>query len=143
MNSSLSILKKLNETKEVAYTVYKDNVGTFNTILTEWDFIQEWTGTDVTSPHIECIEVDGDKIHVECELWDPDLDDYVFCDGGDFEAPEIVKMLDDVDFNKSFNVYEDAKPIYSAIAQLVDWDKVSDTLYDLVRNELNIQEKEN
>lgn len=126
MNRSLDILKRLTEGVD-----FSTNLDTFNQILTEWDFIQEWTGTDITSPHIECIEVNGDKIHVECELWDPDLDDYVFCDGGDFEAPEIVKMLNEVDFDRCFNVYEAAKPIYNEVSKLVDWDKVSDVLYDL------------
>ena len=129
MNRSLDILKRLTEGVD-----FSTNLDTFNQILTEWDFIQEWTGTDITSPHIECIEVNGDKIHVECELWDPDLDDYVFCDGGDFEAPEIVKMLNEVDFDRCFNVYEAAKPIYNEVSKLVDWDKVSDVLYDLAEN---------
>ena len=112
-------------------------VDEFNNILCQWDFIQEWTHTDITEPHIECIEVNGNKIHVECELWDPDLDDYVFCDGGDYEAPNVIELLNKADFYKSYNVYEEAKPIYDSISALIDWNRVSDVLYDLRDSELN------
>ena len=115
---------------------FSSNLDTFNQILTEWDFIQGYTGTDVVDPHIECIEINGDKIHVECELWDPDLDDYVFCDGGDYEAPEIIKMIEEANFDDCFNVYEVAKPIYDKIADLIDWNKISDVLFDLVDSSL-------
>lgn len=122
---------------------YKENVDKFNQVIGEWDFIQGYTGSDVVDPHIECIDIDGNKIHVECEIWDPDVDDYIFCSGGDFEAPNIIEMLNSADFDNCFNVYEVAAPIYKEVSQLIDWDKVSDTLFDLRDNELNIQEKEN
>jgi hypothetical protein len=134
---SLNIIKKLVEGTEVN----SNNVETFNQILTEWDFIQGYTNGDVVDPHIECIEVNGDNIHVECEIWDPDVDDYVFCSGGDFKAPEIISMLDKADFDHCANVYEVAAPIYKEVEKLIDWDKVSNTLFDLRDNELNIQEK--
>lgn len=122
---------------------YKDNIDKFNQIIGEWDFIQGYTGGDVLDPHIGSVEINGDKLHIECELWDPDVDDYVFCSGGDFEAPDIITMLNEADFDNCFNVYEVAAPIYKEIEKLIDWNKVSDTLFDLRDNELNIQEREN
>lgn len=110
---------------------YKDSIDTFNQIITEWDFLG-----DVTDPYVSNIVVNGDEIGVTCEFWDPDVDDYISCDGGTFKAPEIVKMLKEVDFNKSSNVYEDARPIFDELNQLVDWNKVSDELYRLRDAEL-------
>ncbi len=110
---------------------YEDNVATFNQIIGEWDFIQ-----DVTDPHIAGISVEGNMIGISCEIWDPDVDDYISCDGGDFNAPDIIKMLEEADFDHAFNVYEVARPIYTALSQLVDWDKVSNTLFELRDKEL-------
>lgn len=115
---------------------YEDNVNTFNQIIGEWDFIQGYTGSDVVDPHIGYIQVNNNTIQVSCEIWDPDVDDYVSCDGGSFEAPEIIASLNKADFDNSFNVYEVASPIYSDISQLIDWDKVSSELFALRDKEL-------
>lgn len=113
--------------------VGNDNLETFNDILGEWDFIGE-----VTNPYVSGVMIDnGDTIGVSCELWDPDLDDYVSVDGGSYKAPEIVQMINSADFENSFNRYEVARPIVSAIENLVDWDKVSDELYKQVHTEMN------
>lgn len=125
-NTSLKIFNKLTEGVD-----YSNNLDTFNQIITEWDFLG-----DVTDPYVAGVSVDGDKIGVSCELWDPDVDDFVSCDGGEFEAPEIVKMLKEVDFNNTADVYQEARPIYQAISQLIDWDTVSDTLFKLRDEEL-------
>jgi len=122
-NISVGIMKSLKEEAS-----FESKVDDFNTACCEWDFIQGWTAGDVTSPHIQGIDIDGNKISVTCELWDPDLDDYLSCDGGTFEAPEIIKLINETDFG--FSIYEASRPIYQDIAALIDWDTVDKTLYD-------------
>ena len=130
-NASLKIYNRLTESID-----YSDNLGTFNQILTEWDFIQQYTVGDVTSPYISNVTIDGDNITVSCEIWDPDTDDFVSCDGGTFESPEIIKMIKEANFDSTANVYEEAQPIYQALSRFISWDEVSKELYKLRDEEL-------
>ena len=133
MNRSLDILKRLTEGVD-----YSNNLTIFNQILTEWDFIQDYIGQDITDPYLAGVSIDGDKIGVSCELWDPDIDDFVSVSGGDFEAPEIVNAIKNANFDSTADIYAEAKPIYYDISNLIDWNKVSDELY----SELHKQKEE-
>lgn len=113
-----------------------ENLRALNELLGEWDFI-----VDVTDPYISSIDIDGDKISISCELWDPDLDDYVSIDGGEYEAPEIVDMINKADFfqdRDTMSYYNEANDILTAIAQKTDWNAICDKLYD----ELHKQRRE-
>jgi hypothetical protein len=133
MNRSLDILKRLTEGVD-----YSNNLTIFNQILTEWDFIQDYIGQDITEPYLAGVSIDGDKIGISCELWDPDIDDFVSVSGGDFEAPEIVNAIKNANFDSTADIYAEAKPIYYDISNLIDWNKVSDDLY----SELHKQKEE-
>ena len=125
-NMSQAIYNRLTEGRD-----YSNTVDTFNEIITEWDFLG-----DVTDPYVSGIGINGDDIEISCEMWDPDIDDYIGCDGGTFTAPDIVDMIKKADFNNCDDVYAEARPIFDALCQLVDWDEVSKELYSKRDKEL-------
>lgn len=105
-----------------------NNLATLNEILGEWDFVS-MTG-DVTEPYISYVKINGDKINVTIELWDPVLDDYVSIDGGEYAAPEIVDMINKADF--SDDRYSVADNIATNMYLMLDdnYRKLRDQLYD-------------
>ena len=125
-NISLNIINKL---KERVDSKLNRNINIINDLCNDWDFIG-----DATEPHICSIGVDGNSIKVDCELFHPDLDDYVSYYCGEFEAPDIVKSIETADFedgvsDTSIN-YRAANDILGSISNLLDWDTISEVLYD-------------
>lgn len=107
-------------------SVNENNLTDLNNLLADWDFIG-----DVTYPYICNIHVNGNYISADMELWDPDLDDYVSVAIDDFEAPDIVKSINEFDPNG--DDVADARSIVSDISSRIDWKKYSKKLV----NELN------
>ena len=123
MNLYESFRKNLKESEDNLQA----NLKALNELISEWDFVNA-----VTEPYISSIAINGDTIDISCELWDPDLDDYVSIDGGKYKLPEVVDMIRNADYlqdRDDASYYSEARDILTAIEQKIDWDDICKRLY--------------
>lgn len=99
----------------------------FEIICGDWDY----RNINMTDPHLQSIQIIGNNILINCELFSPDIDDYVFCDGGIISDKSLVKKFKKLDLKKKTDVLEFMADIESKI----NWDKVNKNLYDEVSKE--------
>lgn len=105
----------------------KEKIELFNELCGNWDF----RDIDMTEPHLEGIEINENTIKVYCELYSPEFDDYVSCDGGLFKNKWLVSEFNNLDLRDDEEVID----FINEIEDLIDWDKVSDNLYNQVEKE--------
>lgn len=86
---------------------------------------------DMTEPHLQSIQIIGNDILISCELFSPEIDDYVSCDGGIINNKDLIIGFRQLDLNKKNNVLE----FISAIENFINWDEVNKKLYDEVKKE--------
>ncbi len=109
----------------------------FEVICGDWDY----RNIDMTEPHLQGIQViDNHHIGISCELFSPDLDEYVSCDGGIVEDKKLVKKFKKLNFDKQDEVLN----FISDINSLIDWDKINNDLFDQVnldKEKLKLEEE--
>ena len=86
---------------------------------------------DMTEPHLQSIQIIGNDILISCELFSPEIDDNVSCDGGIINNKDLIIGFRQLDLNKKNNVLE----FISAIENFINWDEVNKKLYDEVKKE--------
>lgn len=106
----------------------------FEIICGNWDY----RNIDMTEPHLQSIQIIGNDILISCELFSPEIDDYVSCDGGIISDKNLVKKFNDLDLTNRKNVLG----FIADIETHINWDKVNKDLYDEIEKEINnIKEK--
>lgn len=86
---------------------------------------------DMTKPHLQSIQIIGNDILISCELFSPETDDYVSCDGGIINNKDLIIEFRQLDLNKKNNVLE----FISTIENFINWNEVNKKLYDTVEKE--------
>lgn len=99
----------------------------FEIICGDWDY----RNIDITNPHLQGIQLVNNKIEISCELFSPDIDDYVSCDGGTINDIKIINDFENLDLENKNEVLD----FISDIENLIDWDKVSNDLDSEVEKE--------
>lgn len=115
----------------------------FTDLCGDWDY----RNIDMTEPHLQNIGIINDNIIlISCELFSPEIDDYVSCEGGIISDQNMIKRFIDLDLMNREKVLK----FISEIENYIDWDKVNKKLSDEVNKEKeninsenfnNIQEK--
>lgn len=103
---------------------------TFEILCGDWDY----RNIDMTEPHLQNIEIIDDDILISCELFLPEIDDYVSCEGGIISDKSMIKRFNDLDLMNR----EKVLGFILEIENHIDWDKVNKTLSDEI-----LKEKEN
>lgn len=85
----------------------------------------------MTEPHLQGIDIIQNTIIINCELYSPELDEYLSCEGGVIYDKKLIKKFKKLDLNKKKNVLE----FISAIENCINWDEVNEKLYDEVEKE--------
>jgi len=108
----------------------------FEILCGDWDY----RNIDMTEPHLQGIQIiDNHHIGISCELFSPDLDEYVSCDSGIIEDKKLVKKFKKLNLDNQDEVLN----FISDINSLIDWDKVDNDLYGQVELEkINMQDEE-
>lgn len=129
MKVNKRILESLNESEDIL----ESNLQVFNNVLADWDFIGE-----VTEPYISDVSVMGDEVSITCELWDPDVDDYVSVNGGTYNCPQFVNLMREVDLNKTDDLYGDCRNLVDILYAVSkeNWDEKVKELSSKVEEEL-------
>lgn len=89
---------------------------------------------DMTEPHLQGIDISKDYIITFCELFSPELDDYVNCFSGKFKNKTLIKEFKKMNISKENEVLD----FISKINNLIDWDKVNEDLNE--QKELKVAE---
>ncbi len=110
---------------------FKKKIEDFCDLCGDWDYRKY---DDMTEPHLQGIDIEGDKILTFCELFSPELDDYVSCDSGIFQRKDLVKSF------KKLNLYHknEVLDFIQEIECLIDWDKVSEVLHEEEEKDIEI-----
>ena len=74
----------------------------FENLCVDWDY----RNIDMTEPHLQGIEIIDNDILVNCELFSPEVDDYVSCNGGIINDKNIVKKFEDLDLTNKEDVLD-------------------------------------
>lgn len=101
----------------------------FEIICGDWNY----RNIDMTEPHLQSIQIIGNKIGISCELFSSSIDDYVFCDGGIIDNKQLVKKFKQLKLNNKYDVLK----FISDIDNLINWKQVEINLYDQVKLEKN------
>lgn len=99
----------------------------FEILCGDWDY----RNIDMTEPHLQNIEIIDNDILISCELFSPEIDDYVSCDGGIISDKNIVNKFKDLDLMSREKVLS----FISEIENHIYWDKITKSLYDEVEKE--------
>lgn len=102
----------------------------FEILCGDWDY----RNIDMIEPHLQNIEIIDNKILISCELFSPEIDDYVSCYGGIISDDKIIKEFIKLDLMDKEKVLD----YMSRIESNVNWDNANKELYDKV-----LKEKEN
>lgn len=95
----------------------------FTDLCGDWDY----RNIDMTEPHLQNIGIiDDNIILISCELFSPEIDDYVSCEGGIISDQNMIKRFIDLDLMNREKVLK----FISEIENYVDWDKVNKKLED-------------
>ena len=105
----------------------------FEVICGDWNY----RNIDMTEPHLQKIDIVQNNLLISCELFSPDLDEYLSCDGGIIKDKKLVKKFKRLNLEKKDEVLN----FISDINSLINWDKVDNDLYDQV--ELEKMQREN
>lgn len=97
----------------------------------DWDY----RNIDMTLPHIQSIDIVGNNITVEVEMFSTILDDYVSVDGGEFTDSNLVYKFNNLDLDCRNDVWEFMRDIEN----LVDWKKVDKELSLEIKEEKKIE----
>ena len=100
----------------------------FENLCVDWDY----RNIDMTEPHLQGIEIIDNDILVNCELFSPEVDDYVSCNGGIINDKNIVKKFEDLDLTNK----EDVLDFITVINNYINWEEVNTNLSDEVDKEL-------
>lgn len=99
----------------------------FTYLCDDWDY----RNIDMTEPHLQNIGIIDDNILISCELFSPEIDDYVSCEGGIISNKNMIKRFIDLDLMNREKVLK----FISEIENYIDWDKVNQKLSDEVNKE--------
>ena len=109
----------------------KNKLQKFSELCGDWDY----RNIDMTNSHIQGINIEKNRLSISCELFSPEIDDYVSCDGGTFTNKSLIKRFKNLNLNKQ----EDVLDFISSLNDLVDWGKV-----DIILNkEVELESKKN
>lgn len=100
----------------------------FENLCVDWDY----RNIDMTEPHLQSIEIIDNDILVNCELFSPEIDDYVSCNGGIINDKNIVKRFEDLDLTNK----EDVLDFITVINNYINWEEVNTNLSDEIDKEL-------
>jgi len=108
----------------------KEKLNGFAELCGEWDF----RNIDMTEAHLAGIDIVKNAIIPTCEIYSPDIDDYVSCGGNKIQSKRLVNTFKNLDLN---NLYE-VKDFIEDIESEIDWNKVEKEIL----RELEKQKKE-
>lgn len=92
----------------------------FRDICGDWDY----RSIDMTNPHIQGIDIIQNNIYVRCELFSPEIDDYVSCDGGVISNKKLIKSFEKLNLDNKSDVLK----FISKIEDKVNWKEVEHNL---------------
>lgn len=95
----------------------------FYDICGDWDYRRN---IDMTEPHLSGVDIDGDVVKFSCEMFSPEVDEYISCDAGSVKDKNLVKKFKMTNFSKKDEVLE----LIEEIEALINWRKITDKLYD-------------
>lgn len=104
----------------------------FEHICGDWDY----RNMDMTEPHLQSIQIIGNDILTNCELFSTDIDDYISCMGEIINDNNLVRKFKKLDLNYKPEVLD----FISEIESKINWDKVNKSLYDEVSKEKEQEE---
>lgn len=99
----------------------------FRNLCGDWDY----RNIDMTEPHLQGIEITGNDILISCELFSPEVDDYVSCNGGTISDKNVIKKFEDLDLTNK----EDVLDFISVINNYINWEDVNENLSDEIDKE--------
>ncbi len=99
----------------------------FINLCGDWDY----RNIDMTEPHLQGIEITGNDILISCELFSPEVDDYVSCNGGTISDKNVIKKFEDLDLTNK----EDVLDFISVINNYINWEDVNENLSDEIDKE--------
>jgi len=99
----------------------------FEILCGDWDY----RNTDMTEPHLQNIKIIDDDILISCELFSPEIDDYVSCEGGTISDKNMIKKFEELDLMNR----EEVLSFISEIENHINWDKVNKELYSEIEKE--------
>lgn len=108
-----------------------DKLEMFRDFCGDWDY----RNIDMTLPHLQSIDIVGDTISVEIEMYSTILDDYVSVDGGDFTDINLVNKFN----NLNLDCREDVWEFMEDVENLVDWKKMEKELSLEVKKNLRLE----
>ena len=77
-----------------------EKIEQFNELCGDWDF----RNIDMTSPHLQGIDIEDDKVHIYFELFSSELDEYISCDEGLFSNKKLVNKFKQLDLRDYISV---------------------------------------
>lgn len=107
----------------------KEKLNRFAELCCSWDF----RDIDMTEAHLGSIDINKKKhiIIPSCELYSPDIDDYVSCVGNKIQSKRLVNIFNNLDLNDRYEV----KEFINDIENKIDWKKIEKELYDEIEQE--------
>ena len=108
-----------------AFEILKDKTETFNSLCGDWDF----RNIDMLDSHLAGITIKSDNtIHLDCEIYSADLDEYYFCSGGNIKSKKLVETFKKLDLKERTDVLD----FISELNDKINWKDVDRKLYNLV-----------
>lgn len=103
----------------------------FEILCGDWDY----RNIDMTEPHLQNIEIIDNAILISCELFSPEIDDYVSCDGGIINDKNMINKFKDLDLMNREKVLS----FIREIENYINWDKVNKELsFEIEKEKKNI-----
>ena len=119
------VLKKIIKTKFLKGENKMKKIGEklkkFESLCGDWDYRRN---IDMTEPHLQSINIEKNYIVTFCEIFSPELDDYVICFSGKFENKSLIKKFKKLNLSNKNDVLD----FISKIDNLIDWDEVNEDL---------------
>ena len=97
-------------------------INNFIRLCGDWDY----RNIDMTKPHISYITINNNKIKVCCEIYSPELDEYIFSNEVLIEDKKMFSQFKKLNLKKKNDVLEFIKKIES----FINWDDISNFLCD-------------
>lgn len=101
----------------------------FEMLCGDWDF----RNIDMTKPHLQSIDIKDNNIFINCELFEPDIEDYISCSAGIINDKKLIKQFYELNLRNKYKVLN----FISTIESYVDWDKVNEELENEITNRKN------
>lgn len=113
-------IKNIDLVEKVKKNILNRKIEKFNELCGDWDF----RNIDMTQPHLQSIEINGEYLETYCEKFDVDIDDYISCKSGIFFMPDFKDRFNKLDIDNE--LYVDL--FINEIDSLIDWDKINEIL---------------